>query len=259
LNVSAPRLGSDDGKSLQDQIGNHAIGQADRLLQTAARAPGQQQLRSLTELSSHGLDSPLDQRTQRLFRSLPDCTERVVREQTVASAALLRALSDIAGTVQQARNHEIRAGNDEPAEMTTAGIDAVDGQGCADTDHANSTALERVCADDREPAVYAELRGLRVCVAHATGGGARSYELRLDLPFPGSCRAHDIGHAWTADVADQYSVGESAGLENGFEERLRRPRCVHGGGLRLQGAPLEARPLDTRVTDIDEKNHRAAS
>src|SRR5262245_47758671 len=136
--------------------------------------------------------------------------------------------------------------------MTTVGIDAVDRQRCAGTDYANSAAFERVRTDDGEPAVYAKLRGLRVCVAHAAGGGARCYEFRLDLPCLGSCRAHDIGHAWTADVADQYSLGGNSGLENGCDQRLRSPLSVDGSGLRLQGAPLEARPFNTCVADIDE-------
>ena len=33
------------------------------------------------------------------------------------------------------------------------------------------------------------------------------------FPRPGSCGAHDIGHARTADVADQYPVGAIAGFE----------------------------------------------
>src|SRR5688572_23972845 len=112
------------------------------------------------------------------------------------------AIGQVAGTRKERFHHQARPGDDETAEVLAGGIDAVDRERCSRVDDAAGVPMPVVGANDGQPAIDAQLRRVRVAIAHTRRRICRACKLGRStdrLPagshqqlVPG--RVRDAGH-----------------------------------------------------------------
>ena len=131
--------------------------------------------RLVASCRQHALRAP-QAHARRPAGSRRACCRRTVRRSQ--SPCLARCAMSLV-FVSRLADHQVRAGNDDAAEMPSVGVEAIDRHGSADAHHAHRAMLERVRADHGQPAIHAELCRLRIGIANSAGQRRRSHELAL--------------------------------------------------------------------------------
>jgi hypothetical protein len=121
-----------------------------------------------------------------------------------------------------------------------------------------------VTADRHRKPVDAEPPGLDVCRGNSARPALSGNELRLGRACaPGSIRDHPV-HTATSNAANDNSINSAHRRHDLTREVADFPSSERRGVLTTDLLPIEARPLDARVADVNEQhalppNGRAAA